>query len=131
MADLWSSLTAVMATLGGWVTAWPATPDDRLGALAPVVAGAATAIAVALAVAIYLGSGYRTSRDILRHGVATVVVLGLLAFAAFDMRHAAFDYLGINPPKPAVGLETPPPRATALAAHAVQNDEFAIRYRVM
>jgi membrane associated rhomboid family serine protease len=128
MADVWSSLTALMATLGGWVTAWPATLDDRLGAL---VAGAATAIAVALAVAIYLGSGYRTSRDILRHGVATVVVLGLLAFAAFDMRHTAFDYLGINPPKPAVGLETPPPRATALAANAVPNDVFAIRYRVM
>jgi len=99
----------LVATLGGWITAFPATLDDRLGVLAPVVAGAATAIAVALAVAIYFASGYRTSRDVLRHSVATVVALGLLAFAAYDMRHVALDYLGINPPKPALGFETHDP----------------------
>jgi hypothetical protein len=119
-----------MATFAGWIAAVPATLDDRLGVLAPVVAGAATAIAVALAVAIYLASGYRTSRDILRHGLATVLVLGLLAFAAYDMRHTAFDDLGISPPKPAVGLESPLPKPTATAAHTMLKHEFAIRYRV-
>jgi hypothetical protein len=32
-------------------------------------------------------------------------VLGLLAFVAYDMRHAALDYLGINPSKPQAMLD--------------------------
>jgi hypothetical protein len=131
MADLWSSLTALMATLSGSVTALPAMLDDRFGVLAPVVAGAATAIAVALAVAIYLASGYRTRRDILRHGVATAVVLGLLGFVAYDMRHIAFDYLGIGSPKPAVEFEIHQSRATATAAYTLPGDVLAIRFRVI
>src|SRR4051795_13773983 len=115
MADVFSGLTALMSALGSFVTALPGSLDERLGALAPVVAGAATALAVAIAMAVYFRSGYRSSRDILRHGVATVVVIGLLAFAASDVRHAAFSYLGINPAKPAVELEIRMPKATVFA----------------
>jgi len=115
MADAFSSLTGFMSALGGFATALPANLDERLGALAPVVAGAATALAVAIAMAVYFRSGYRSSRDILRHGVATVVVIGLLAFAASDLRHAAFSYLGINPAKPAVEFEIRMPKATVFA----------------
>jgi hypothetical protein len=131
MADLWSSLTALMATLGGSITALPAMLDDRFGVLAPVVAGAATAIATALAVAIYLASGYRTRRDILRHGAATVVVLGLLGFVAYDMRHIAFDYLGIGSPKPAVEFEIRQPKAAAMAANTGPNHDFATRFHIL
>jgi hypothetical protein len=63
-------------------------------------------------VAVYLGSGYHTAREMLRHGIAAVVVIGLLAFAAYDMRHIGFDRLGITPSKPAVGLDIYQPRVT-------------------
>ena len=42
-------------------------------------------------------------------------MLGLAAFAVTDMRHAALDYLGLNPAKPAVEFEIRLP-ASALAA---------------
>ena len=56
-----------------------------------------------------------TRRDVLKHGLAAVVVLGLVAFVAYDMRHAALAYLGINPEKPAVEFEIRIPKA-ALSA---------------
>src|SRR4051812_12104212 len=80
MADVFSGLTGFPGALDSFATAFPANLDERLGALAPVVAGAATALAVAIAMAVYFRSGYRTPRDILRHGIATVVVIGLLAY---------------------------------------------------
>jgi len=64
---------------------------------------------------VYFRTGYRSSRDILRHGLAATVVLGLLGFVAWDMRHAAQAFLGINPAKPAVEFEIRLPKA-ALAA---------------
>jgi hypothetical protein len=54
--------------------------------------------------------------DIIRHGLAASIVLGLLAFVAYDMRHAAFAYLGINPAKPAVAFEIRLPKAAAILA---------------
>jgi hypothetical protein len=47
-----------------------------------------------------------------------VVAFGLLAFAAYDIRHAVFDYLGINSAKPAVEFEIRLPYAAALAVAA-------------
>jgi hypothetical protein len=115
-AKLFSGLAETMGALGAWASALPAGLEERLGLLAPVVAGAAAALAVAIAMAVYFRSGYRSSRDILRHSFATIVVIGLLAFAAYDMRHAAFDFLGINPAKPAVEFEIRLPKATEFAA---------------
>jgi hypothetical protein len=114
MTDIFSGLAGLLGALGGWATAFRATLDDRLGLLAPVVAGAAAALGVAAVAAIYFHSRYRSSRDMLRHGVATIVVLGLLTFVASDMRHAALGYLGINSSNPAVEFEIRPPKATAL-----------------
>jgi hypothetical protein len=91
------------------------TPDGVLGMLMSGLAGVAAALAVAIVLAVYFRSGYRSSRDILRHGLAATVVLALLAFVAWDMRHAAQAYLGINPAKPAVEFEIRLPKA-ALAA---------------
>jgi hypothetical protein len=80
-------------------------PDGTLGLLMSGLAGVAAALAVAIMLAVYFRSGYRTGRDMVRHGLAAVAVLGLLAFVAYDMRHAALDYLGINPSKPQVMLD--------------------------
>ncbi len=44
-----------------------------------------------------------------------LLALGLLAFVAYDMRHAALAYLGINPAKPAVEFEIRLPKAAASA----------------
>ena len=92
-------------------------PDGTLGLLMSALAGVAAALAVAIMLAVYFRSGYRTGRDMVRHGLAAAVVLGLLAFVAYDMRHAALAYLGITPAKPAVEFEIRLPRA-ALSAVA-------------
>jgi hypothetical protein len=114
MTDVFPDLAGLPDALGGSATAVAAGLDHRFGALAPVVAGAAAALAVAIAMAIYFRGGYRSRREMVRHGAAAIVVLGLLALVASDMRHAALAYLGINPSKPAVGLEIRLPKAAAL-----------------
>jgi hypothetical protein len=87
--------------------------DGVLGMLMSGLAGVAAALAVAIILTVYFRTGYRSARDIVRHGLATTAVLGLLAFVAYDMRHAALAYLGINPTKPAVEFEIRLPTATA------------------
>jgi len=74
-------------------------------------AGVAAALAVAIVLTVYLRSGYRSSSDMLKHGLSATVVLGLLAFMAWDMRHAAQANLGIIPAKPAVEYKIRLPRA--------------------
>ena len=70
------------------------------------LAGVATALAVAIVLTVYFRSRYRSARDIAQAWPCRRrVVLGLLAFVAYDMRHAALAYLGINPAKPAVEFE--------------------------
>jgi hypothetical protein len=69
---------------------------------------------------VYFRSRYRTRRDIVRHGLAAALVLGLLAFVASDMRHAALAYLGINPSKPAVEFEIRLPMKAASAVADTQ-----------
>src|SRR5580698_2155629 len=83
------------------------SPDGSLGLLMSALAGVAAALAVAIMLAVYFRTGYRTARDMVRHGLAAVAVLGLLAFVASHMRHAALDYLGISPSKPEVEIEVP------------------------
>lgn len=100
--------------------------------LMPALSGAATALAVAIALTVYFNSGYRTRRDIIRDGFATVVALGLFAFVAYDMRHAAMAYLGINASKPAVEFEIRLPRSawstvteTQVELHTDRNQTLA------
>ena len=87
------------------------SPDGWLGMLMSGLSGVAAALAVAIILTVYFRSGYRSFRDIVRHGLAAALVLGLLAFVASDMRHAAQAYLGINPAKPAVEFEIRLPKA--------------------
>jgi len=86
--------------------------DGRLGILMSALAGIAAALAVALAMTVYFRLSYRTWRDVVRHGLATLAAMVLFAFAAYDMRHAALAYLGLNPSKPAVEFEIRMPRET-------------------
>src|SRR4051794_18207242 len=67
-------------------------PDAPLGVMMSGLAGVAAALAVAIMLTVYLRSGYRSARDMFRHGLATVAVLALLAFVVSDMRNAALAY---------------------------------------
>lgn len=107
--------------------------DGRLGVLMSALSGMAAALAVALAMTVYFRLGYRSWRDVVRHGLATLAALALFGFAAYDMRHAALAYLGLNPSKPAVEFEIRMPRETLTAAsdsqielHTDRNQTLAL-----
>jgi len=89
--------------------------DGVLGMLMSGLAGIATALAVAIVLTVYFRRRYRSAHDILRHGFAAAAVFSLVAFVAYDMRHAAFAYLGINPTKPAVEFEIRLPKVSLSA----------------
>lgn len=99
------------------------SPDGVLGMAMSGLSGIAAALAVAIVLTAYFRSGYRSGRDLLKHGLGAMVVLALLGFVAYDMRHAALAYLGINPAKPAVEFEIRLPRA-ALPAVADSQVEL-------
>jgi len=91
-----------------------------LGILMSALSGVAAALAVALAMTVYFRLSYRSWRDVVRHGLATLAALVLFAFVAYDMRHAAAAYLGLNPSKPAVEFEIRMPRETLTTASDTQ-----------
>lgn len=112
---------------------WTESADGRLGILMSALSGIAMALAVALAMTVYFRLGYRTWRDVARHGLATLAAIALFAFAAYDMRHAALAYLGLNPSKPAVEFEIRMPREMLTAAtdsqielHTDRNQTLAL-----
>jgi len=107
--------------------------DGRLGILMSALSGIAAALAVALAMTVYFRMSYRTWRDVVRHGLATLAALVLFGFAAYDMRHAALAYLGLTPSKPAVEFEIRMPRETLTAVsdsqielHTDRNQTLAL-----
>ena len=99
------------------------SPDGWLGMLMSGLSGVAAALAVAIILTVYFRTGHRSIRDIVRHGLAAALVFGLLAFVAYDMRHAALAYLGINPTKPAIEFEIRLPK-TALSEVADSQVEL-------
>ncbi len=107
-------------------------PDGSLGIVMSGLAGLAAALAVAIILTVYFRTGYRSVRDVIRHGLAAAAVLGLLAFVAYDMRHAAQAYLGINASNPAVEFEIRLPKAalsdvadTQVELHTDKNQTLA------
>ncbi|MGX1322099.1 hypothetical protein AB7M17_005552 [Bradyrhizobium sp. USDA 377] len=107
--------------------------DGGLGILMSALSGIAAALAVALAMTVYFRLSYRSWRDVIRHGLATLAAIALLAFAAYDMRHAALAYLGLNPSKPAVEFEIRMPREmlaavtdTQIELHTDRNQTLAL-----
>ena len=109
------SVASLLKMVGSATGLFDDSPDGGLGLAMSALAGVATALAVAIVLSVYFRSGYRSGRDVIKHGLAATVVLGLLAFVAYDVRHAALDYLGINPLRPAVEFEIRPPKAALIA----------------
>jgi hypothetical protein len=107
-------MTILAGTAGLKGPAVVESADSWSGLLTSGLAGAAAAIAVAIVLTLYFRGRYRSPGDIARHAAA----LGLLAFAGYELRHAAFDYLGINSANPAVEFEIRLPDAAALAVTA-------------
>jgi|EndMetStandDraft_8_1072994.scaffolds.fasta_scaffold113522_2 hypothetical protein len=105
-------MNTLFSQIGSLTGALTESADGQSGILMSALAGIATALAVALAMTVYFRMRYRTWRDVLRHGLAALAALALFAFAAYDMRHAALAYLGLNPSKPAVEFEIRMPRET-------------------
>lgn len=112
---------------------WTESADGQLGILMSALSGVAMALAIALAMTVYVRLSYRTWRDVVRHGLATLAAIVLFAFAAYDMRHAALAYLGLNPSKPAVEFEICMPREVLTAVtdsqielHTDRNQTLAL-----
>jgi hypothetical protein len=105
------------------------SPDGGLGLIMSASAGVAAALAVAIALSVYFRSGYRSRRDLLKHGLAASAVLVLLAFVISDMRNAALAYLGLNPAKPAVEFEIRLPKAALATATDTQVELLTDRTR--
>ena len=109
------SVSSFLKMIGEGTGLFDDSPNGGFGMVMSGLSGIAAALAVAIVLTVYFHSGYRTVRDVAKHGVATLAVLGLVAFVGYDMRQAALAYLGINPSKPAVEFEIRLPKA-ALAA---------------
>lgn len=118
-----------MNTLSSFFTQ---SADGRLGILMSALSGIAAALAVALAMTVYFRLSYRTWRDVARQSLAALAALALFAFAAYDMRHAALAYLGLNPSKPAVAFEIRMPRMltavtdSQIGLHTDRNQTLAL-----
>jgi hypothetical protein len=106
------SLTSLLRVIGTGTGLFDDGPDGGLGMIISALSGVAAALAVAIMLSVYFRSGYRSRRDLFKHGLAASAVLVLLAFVISDMRHAALAYLGINPAKPAVEFEIRLPKAS-------------------
>jgi hypothetical protein len=105
------SVASLLKMVGTATGLFDDSPDGGLGLAMSALAGVAAALAVAIVLSIYFRSGYRSARDVMKHGVAATIVLVLLAFVVYDVRHAALAYLGIDPTKPAVEFEIRLPKA--------------------
>jgi hypothetical protein len=125
VADLpGDSVTSFLRMIGAGTGLFDDSVDGGLGLVMSALSGVAAALAVAIVFSIYYRSGYRSPRDLVKHGIAATLVLALIAFVVYDMRHAALAYLGINPAKPAVEFEIRLPKA---ALTAVADTQIELR----
>jgi hypothetical protein len=117
MTSLFHQLLHSMPDAGIWPDEGA---DDGCGLMMPALAGVAAAITLALMLAIYFQTGYRSYRDMIRHGLAAALGLSLLAFAIYDMRNAALAHIARTQLRPAAQFElqwqTTTERARTLAA---------------
>ena len=117
---LHSAISTTTSLLSGIAGIWPNFgADDGNGLVMPALAGIAAATTVALAMTIYFQTGYRSYRDMIRHGLVAAIALALLAFAIFDMRNAALAHLAARTAEPAqfeLQWKQTTDRAKALAA---------------
>jgi len=124
-----SGVTALLKVAG--TSLFDDSPDGGLGLVMSGLAGVVAALAVAILISIYFRTGYRSTRDIVKHGLATALVLGLIALALYDVRHAALAYLGIDLSRPAAEFEIRLPRAalTAISDTRIEPRKITTRLR--
>jgi F0F1-type ATP synthase membrane subunit c/vacuolar-type H+-ATPase subunit K len=120
--DYVTSLLKSVAARTGFVV--DDSPDGWLGMLMSGLAGIAAALAIAILLTVYWQTGPRRIRDMVRHGLGAVLALGLFAFVAYDIRHAAQAYLGIIATEPAVEFEI---RMPSTAVSAVVDAQVELR----
>jgi hypothetical protein len=118
---LHNALTGMTGLLSGIMGFWPDFGiNEGTGLVMPALAGIAAATTVALALTIYFQTGYRSYRDMIRHGLVAATGLALLAFAIFDMRNAALAHIAKAQIRPTAQFELQwqmtAARAKALAA---------------
>jgi hypothetical protein len=118
------SVTSLLRMIGAGTGLFDDNVDGGLGIVMSALSGVAAALAVAILFSVYFRSGYRSPRDLVKHGIAATLVAALTAFVVYDMRHAALAYLGINPTKPAVEFEIRLPKA---ALSAVADSQVELR----
>ena len=118
VAELPDSVPPFLRVVGAGTGLFDDGADGGLGVIMSALAGVAAALAVAIMLTVYFRSGYRSRRDLVRHGLAACAVLVLLAFVISDMRNAALAYLGINPTRPAVEFDIRLPKAAMTATAA-------------
>ena|ERR1700744_1310872 len=118
--ELHATFTGMSNLLSGIAGFWPDFGTDDGNALVmPALAGIAAATTVALALTVYFQTGYRSYRDMIRHGLVAAIALALLAFAIFDMRNAALAHLAARTAEPGqfeLQWKQTTDRAKALAA---------------
>jgi len=100
--ELHATFTGMTGLFSGIAGFWPDFGTDDGNALVmPALAGIAAATTVALAVTVYFQTGYRSYRDMIRHGLVAAIGLALLAFAISDMRNSALAHLAARTAEPA------------------------------
>jgi hypothetical protein len=118
--ELHATFTGMSSMFSGLAGFWPDFgADDGTGLAKPALAGIAAATTVALTVTIYFQTGYRSYRDMIRHGLVAAIALALLAFAVFDMRNAALAHIAAKTAEPTqfeLQWKQTTERAKALAA---------------
>ena len=102
------SVTSLLQTVHNSARLFDDGPDGGLGLAMAALSGIAAALALAIVLSVYFRSGARSPREMVKHGIAAAIVLGLIVFVIYDMRHAAQAFLGIRPLKPAIELEIRP-----------------------
>lgn len=104
LGDLLMALLKAIDPPTGW---FDDAADGGLGMVMAGLAGVATALLVAILLSVYFRSGYRSTRDIVRHALVTTLALALLGFAVYDVRRDALAYFGLNAPAAATGTNLP------------------------
>ena len=114
------SVSSYLRAFGAGTGLFGNSPDGGLGVILSALAGIAAALAVAIMLSVYFRNGYRSRRDLVKHGLAASAALVLFAFVVSDMRNAALAYLGLNPAKPAVEFEIRLPKSALTTAAGTQ-----------
>jgi hypothetical protein len=121
-----SLLHSLLQSMPDTSAIWPDQGvDGGTGLLMPALAGIAAGLTVALMLVLYFQTGYRSYRDMIRHGLTAALGLSLLAFVAYDMRNVALAHLARTSAKPAIEFELrwqqTTERASAIAAEVKQQ----------